>query len=104
MLFASHRCNPGGIHNSPARTLVRQSVHVEPVVEPDPELDDPHDEDEEREEDERELDHRLTALGVLAMAPRRSPITKSHNLVLLSERWGKSMSLCLPPPVDSYEA
>ncbi len=51
------------VDGPPARSLVRESLQVEPVVEPEAELDDPeHDEEEERR-DERELHERLPVLA-----------------------------------------
>jgi hypothetical protein len=59
--------------------LVGKAVHVEPVVEPDPKLDDTYNEDEQRDEDEGELDHRLTALAILAKACADVVVT-SHEV------------------------
>src|SRR5687767_547232 len=64
---------PGGavgwpvVHRGPARALVRDPLHVEPVVQCDPELDDSRDDEQQREEDEGELGCRLTALAVGAL-------------------------------------
>ena len=70
-----------------ARTFVRDSVHVVPVRDADPELDDPADEDDQRKQDQKELDHRLTALAVRTTARRSGVAGSSHETSgLLSER------------------
>ena len=63
-LVPSHALGGPVVHGRPARALVRDAVHVEPVVQPDAEIDDSSHDDQQREEDERELDHRLAALVV----------------------------------------
>ena len=43
--------------------LVGCAIHVEPVVQPDPEVDDPDDDHQRDGHDERELDERLPVLA-----------------------------------------
>ena len=55
------------------RHYSRNPLHIQPVVQGDPELDDPRNDQEEGEQDERELDHRLSALVPASVAHAATP-------------------------------